>query len=52
MLTLTLKNYLDSLSVIFDKEERAYNFPHQKIIIFDFIIKNNLNMDSSELKSV
>ena len=38
---LTLKDIPNSLSVIFDNEERAYNFPASKDLIFDFIIKNN-----------
>ena len=38
---LTLEDIPNSLSVIFDNEERAYNFPASKDLIFDFIIKNN-----------
>ena len=38
---LTLKDIPNSLSVIFDNEERAYNFPASKDLIFDFITKNN-----------
>jgi len=38
---LTLEDVPYSLSVIFDNEERAYNFPASKDLIFDFISKNN-----------
>ncbi|MDB2451876.1 hypothetical protein N9W99_05280 [Gammaproteobacteria bacterium] len=38
---LTLEDIPNSLSVIFDNEERAYNFPASKDLIFDFITKNN-----------
>jgi threonine synthase len=38
---LKLEDIPNSLSVIFKNEERAYNFPASKDLIFDFITKNN-----------
>jgi len=40
--SLTLHDIPENLSIIFDREERSYNFPASKELIFNFIVKNNL----------
>ena len=39
---LTLHDIPENLSIIFDREEKSYNFPASKELIFNFIVKNNL----------
>jgi threonine synthase len=40
--SLTLHDIPENLSIIFEREERSYNFPASKELIFNFIVKNNL----------